>query len=154
MGRYWSYSPCQRTLELVPVHACWDRRYSLTFRQSWSSPKKQSGQPLIGAVASPCALHWALVVETHTCEQRRAERCVKLGITQHQVILRWYFCSLTLWSFHMLPSVESTHCTYGIFIHAVRWSWIISSYISSFPSIFRQERKNDFLYNILARVLK
>lgn len=111
-------------------------------------------KPLIGAVASPCALHWALVVETHTHEQRRAEKCVKLGITQHQVILRWYFCSLTLWSFHMLPSVESTHCTYGIFIHAVRWSWIISSYISSFPSIFRQERKNDFLYNILARVLK
>lgn len=43
---------------------------------------------LIGAVASPCALHWALVVETHTHEQRRAEKCVKLGITQHQVILR------------------------------------------------------------------
>lgn len=40
----------------------------------------------------------------------------------------------------MLPSVESTHCTYGIFIHAVRGTWIIFCYISFFSSIFRKKK--------------
>lgn len=59
------------------------------------------------------------------------------GSIQHYVILWWYFCSLTPHSLPTLPAVSSTLYTYGVFIHAVRGSWVISSNISSFTSVFK-----------------
>lgn len=73
---------------LWSVHAGIGYAVSPSDRAEAALKNRMGRKPLMGAVASPRALHWASEVETHTHEQRRAERCVELGITQHQVILR------------------------------------------------------------------
>lgn len=133
----WLWS-CAKPIRAYP-RACLTRTCRVNFRAELNLTWEPRPTPGTDTAASCYALCWSSDLETRAHGQKRAEVHGAGTYTQHQVILPCLFLFINSLIFphaaicrkHTLYMWDFSSCCQG--------SWIVSGYMSFFPSIFRKK---------------